>query len=341
MRNRWHSFNLVAAVCLTVLAFVGHAHAADAPEKPNPTFADAPPSGYEPIKGQPFFLLSDASYGTDQEAMVRLEAPGREYKDELSRYGGADILVYRVAQPLEFLKAQKNLHRIDVKANYTGEGLANTLAYLWDNWTRQARRTWQRVLSFATRSKAVETAPQFSMGDQMTAPTRFSNNPQYAPLKGYELLGRFRYPIWDAKPIAPPKDVKLEGSSSEWMPQNVGNVMIPVGKLPAGLYIVEAVIGAYRAHTLLFVSDTVAVTKGTSQGMMVWTAERKSGKPVSGSSVSWTDGVGVLASGTTDSDGTADLRHVSPERSYVIGNDRAGGVFISENFYYDSEIYNT
>ncbi|WP_187292957.1 hypothetical protein, partial [Ralstonia solanacearum] len=57
--------------------------------------------------------------------------------------------------------------------------------YLWDNWTRQARRAWQRVLSFATRSKAVEAAPQFSMGDQMAAPTRFSNNPQYAPLKGY------------------------------------------------------------------------------------------------------------------------------------------------------------
>ena len=98
MRNRWLSFNLVAAVCLTVLALVASvpaAHAADAPEKPNPTLFDVPGSGYEPFKGQPFFLLSDASYGTDQEAMVRLEAPGREYKDELSRYGGADILVYR------------------------------------------------------------------------------------------------------------------------------------------------------------------------------------------------------------------------------------------------------
>ncbi|AXW37190.1 hypothetical protein CJO96_02235 [Ralstonia solanacearum] len=343
MRNRWLS-NLVAVVCLAALAVavpVRADEAAAARDKPNPTLAEVPASGYVPFTGQPFFLLSDASYGTDQEAMVRLEAPGREYKDELARYGGADILVYRVPQPLDFLKAQKNLHRIDVKANYTGEGLANTLAYLWDNWTRQARRAWQRVLSFATRSKAVEAAPQFSMGDQMAAPTRFSNPPQYAPLKGYELLGRFRYPIWEAKPIAPPKDVKLEGSSSEWMPQNVGNVMIPVGKLPAGLYIVEAVIGAYRAHTLLFVSDTVAVTKGTSQGMMVWTAERKSGKPVAGSAVSWTDGVGVLASGTTQADGTAELRHVAPERSYVLGVDRAGGVFISENFYYDSEIYNT
>lgn len=177
MRNRWLS-NLVAVVCLAALAVAVPARAdeaAAARDKPNPTLAEVPASGYVPFTGQPFFLLSDASYGTDQEAMVRLEAPGREYKDELARYGGADILVYRVPQPLDFLKAQKNLHRIDVKANYTGEGLANTLAYLWDNWTRQARRAWQRVLSFATRSKAVEAAPQFSMGDQMAAPTRFSN----------------------------------------------------------------------------------------------------------------------------------------------------------------------
>lgn len=142
MRNRWRS-NLVAVVCLAALAVAVPAHADDAAaarDKPNPTLADVPASGYVPFTGQPFFLLSDASYGTDQEALVRLEAPGREYKDELARYGGADILVYRVPQPLDFLKAQKNLHRIDVKANYTGEGLANTLAYLWDNWTRQARR---------------------------------------------------------------------------------------------------------------------------------------------------------------------------------------------------------
>ena len=57
--------------------------------------------------------------------------------------------------------------------------------------------------------------------------------------------------------------------------------------------------------------------------------------------MSWTDGVGVLQSGTTGSDGALVLQHVSPERSYVLGIDPQGGVFVSENFYYDSEIYNT
>lgn len=326
---------------LLALALLAGTQVAGAAERPSVTLDTVPSSGYSAFQGQPFFLLSDASYGSDQTAQVRLEAPGREYKSELQRYGGADILVYRVADPIAFLKAQKNLHRIDVKANYRGEGLANTLSYLWDSWYKQARRAWQRVLSFATRSKAVEDAPQFSMGDQIAQPTRFENNPQYKPLKGYDVVERFRYPIWDAKEIAPPKDVKLEGSSSEFLPRDAGNVMVPLGKLKPGLYIVEGIIGTYRAHTLLFVSDTVAITKSTGNGMLVWAAQRKSGRPVAGASLAWTDGLGVLQSATTGADGAVDLAHASPERSYLLGVDPAGGAFISENFYYDSEIYNT
>ncbi|MCX4162830.1 MULTISPECIES: alpha-2-macroglobulin [Paraburkholderia] len=309
----------------------------------NPTLQPAAPSGFETqkIDGQPFFLLSDASFGSDQLAQVRLEAPGREFKDQLAGYGGADIVVYRVPKPIEFLKAQKNLHRLNIAPNYQGEGLANTLAYLWDRWITEARRAWQRVLSFATRSKATESEPQLKLGDQLAQPSHFAQNMQFAPLKGYDLVGRFRYPIWDAKTIQPPKGVELAGSSSNFIEASSGNVMIPVGKLPPGLYIVEAIIGNYRAHTLLFVSDTVAVVKAASSGMLVWTARRDNGKPVPNTAVSWTDGVGVLQSGSTGNDGALALDHVSPERSYVIGSDPAGGVFVSENFYYDSEIYNT
>jgi uncharacterized protein YfaS (alpha-2-macroglobulin family) len=55
----------------------------------------------------------------------------------------------------------------------------------------------------------------------------------------------------------------------------------------------------------------------------------------------WTDGVGVLASGKTDARGIASFERADPEKSYLIGRDAQGGVLISENFYYDSEIYNT
>ena len=309
----------------------------------NPTLSAPTPSGYDSqvVQGQPFFLLSDASFGSNQLAQVRLEAPGREFQSELEGYGGADIVVYKVPNALAFLKAQKNLHRLNIKPNYQGEGLANTLAYLWDRWLSDARRAWQRVLSFATRSKVTEAKPEFKLGEQTSAPTHFEPQSRFAPLRGYELITRFRYPIWNAKTIQPPKGVNLAGSSSNFVEASSGNVMIPVGKLPPGLYLVEAMIGNYRAHTLLFVSDTVAVVKAASSGLLVWTARRDNGKPVPNTEVSWTDGVGVLQSGATGEDGALVLQHVSPERSYVIGSDPQGGVFVSENFYYDSEIYNT
>ena len=89
----------------------------------------------------------------------------------------------------------------------------------------------------------------------------FANHPQYKPIKGFDMVDSFRYPIWHAKSIQPPKGVKMDGSSSEFINSNSGNVMIPVGKRKPGLYLVEAIIGEHRATTLVFVSDTMAVTK--------------------------------------------------------------------------------
>lgn len=321
------------ALCASVLVCaLGAAHAQD-----NATLKAVPASDYQPVAGQPFFLLTDASYGSDEVAKVRLEAPDDE---ELKRYGGADVLVYRIDDSLAFLKGQKNLHRVEVKPNYRGEGLANTLSYLWDSWYKQTRRSWQRILSFDAREKAVKHAPQLSEAGAMSQPTHFEQSPQFAPLEGFALLSRFRYPLWQAKPIQPPAGVAMEGSSSDFLPHGDGNVMVPVGKLKPGLYLVEALIGHWRANTLLFVTDTVAITKSTHEGMLVWTAHRRAGTPVAGAELSWTDGLGVLRSGSTGEDGVLALDHASPEHSYLIGRDRAGGVFISENYYYDSEIYN-
>src|SRR4029077_948559 len=172
-------------------------------------------------------------------------------------------------------------------------------------------------------------------------PTRFQQAPQYRPLPGFDLVTRFRYPVHRAAPIGPPAGVKLTGSSSEFIVSSPGNVMIPLGRLQPALYLVEAYVGGHRATSLLFVSDTMAITKASAKEMFVWTVNRTSGAPTRGVSVSWTDGAGVLKSGTTDTMGIVRYGRDTPERSYVFGEDPNGGVFISENFYYDSEIYDT
>ena len=198
------------------------------------------PSGYSPVAGQSFFLLADSSFASDEVAKVRLEAPGRDYRRYMMEpYGGVDVRVYRIEQPLEFLKRQKNLHRVVAEGQYKGEGLSNTLAYLWDNWYRKSRRVMQRAFSYESRVQVTEEAPELKMGDAIKAPTPFEAQPQYAPMKGVPLVTQFRYPLWDAKAIQPPKGVELAGSSSSFVTVNPGNVYIPLGKLKPGLYLVE------------------------------------------------------------------------------------------------------
>ncbi len=299
--------------------------------------ADIEPSGYEPLEGERFFLLTDAGFTSDEQAAVRLEAPSREAA--FSPYNGVDIAVYRVPNPVEFLKAQTNLHRPKVEGIYRGEGLSNALNYLWDVWYKKSRLSWQRIFSYTARKKVTAAVPELKQVPAHAYHTQFEDNPQFRHIKDFEFVEQFRYPIWEAEPIAPPEDLNLAGSSSNFIEPKEGNIYVPIGKRQPGLYFVEAMIGGYRANTLVFVSDAVAITKISSEQLLVWTVSKNTGLPSAGAKVLLTDGVGVLKSGVTDTDGILILEKKNPERSYVIGEDARGGVFISENFYYDSEIY--
>jgi uncharacterized protein YfaS (alpha-2-macroglobulin family) len=309
---------------------------------------DIDPSGYRRIQGDAFFLLAETGFGSEEIATVRLEAPSDDWEnenevidDELADYSGADIVIYRVPDPLAFLKSQKNLHRIRVEGRYRREeeGLANAFAYVWDTWYKKSRLAWQRVFSSEVRSQVVREAPELKQVPPHTYRTPFQQPPQFEPLTGFDKIAAFRYPIWEAKPIEPPQDTHMSGASSEFIKPHRGDVRIPLGKLQPGLYLVEAYIGAHRATTVVFVSDTVSLTKTSGHQWLVWTAHRQTGQPVAGTKLLLSDGVGVLESGSTNAQGLLLLDRKSPERSYVIGQDTAGGVFVSENFYYDSEIY--
>lgn len=300
---------------------------------------DIDPSNYQPFKGGRFFLLTNGSFSSSETATVRLEAPGR--KSALAAYSGVDVVVYRVKDPISFLKNQKNLHRPQIKGAYKGEGVSNALSYLWDSWYKKSRLVFQRILSYEARKKAVEIAPELKQVPAHTYQTRFSNRPQFEQIPGFDFIDKFRYPMWHAKPIGPPAQAHLSGSSSNFIEPKDGNVYIPIGKRSPGLYYVEAIIGTFRANTMVFVSDTVAITKTAAQQLFIWTANKQSGVVSPKSKILVTDGVGVLKSGTTDESGMLSLDLNNPEKSYIMGQDDNGGVFVSENFYFDSEIYDT
>lgn len=295
-------------------------------------------SGYTgPVRGAPFFLLADSGFTSSQTARVRLEGD----PDAFAEYGGVDIVLYQIPHPLDFLKKQKDLHRIQVDGNYSGDGLQNTVNFLWDTWFKKSRMVFQQIFTERARSAVTDVAPAMKQAAPASYATTFRPSPQYRPLKQFTLLQRFRYPIADSKPIAPPSDLHLAGSSSDFIAPQQGDVYVPLGKLPPGLYLVEAYVGAHRATTLVFVSDTVAVSKTSGKSVLVWAVQRDSGTPVKGIDIAWTDGNGTLQTGSSGADGFVAMDRAVPSRSYTIGQDQKGGVFVSENFYYDSEIYNS
>lgn len=320
----WPALALVALLALPPVAPA-------APSSPMPL-----PNAWAPFSGEPFFLLSDATFGSTELAKVRLEVNSPQM---LEQAGGVDVLVYRIPQPLDFLQRQKHLHRVQVDARPAEPGLSNTLTHLWDNWSVKSRLAWQKLFSSDARQAVTAQAPQLKTPKELTKPSTFEEPPQFKPIAGLTVIERFRYPVQAARPIEPPKDLKLAGSSSEFINPSQGNVWVPIGKRAPGLYLVEAIAGRHRATTLLFVSDTVALTKVSGEQMLVWAAQRGNGAAVPKTRVVWTDGIGVLKSGAADAQGLVRLDRKAPEQTYVFGEDPAGGVFISENFYYDSEIY--
>src|SRR3989442_6724372 len=70
-------------------------------------------SGYEPPRGDQFFLLSDASVGADGVAVVRLETPAGAPDGHVEGYGGADIVAYHLPGPATFLNSPPDLHSLE------------------------------------------------------------------------------------------------------------------------------------------------------------------------------------------------------------------------------------
>ncbi len=308
-----------------------------------------------------FFILSDRSFSPNEQSQVRLEM---QDVDAVDQNAGVDVAVYQVPNPIGFLQAQTNLHRINVKAVPAQAGLWNSVVAIWDQVARSARLLWRSLFSDDIRRGTVTVAPDLHQRADLLKGHSLQATAVYKPLTGFTPISRFRYPVQFAKDIVS-ADAQLSGANVEGniefnsdepnsseqntstddtpkpAPMSNGNVYVPLGKLTPGLYIVEAMLGSQRAVTMVFVGDTVAVSKIASSELMVWTVNRKTGAPVADVNVHWNDGTADLTAGHTTAQGWVQLQHAAPEKTYVYAQDPQGGVLISENFYYDSEIYNT
>jgi uncharacterized protein YfaS (alpha-2-macroglobulin family) len=343
-----HAFGVLLALLLLMLSSVQWSHADDGADAVN--------------NNSGFFILADRSYSPSEQAQVRLELQNASDVQAIHNNGGVDVAVYKVPNPIGFLQAQTNLHRINLKAVPAQAGLWNSVVAIWDRITRSSRLLWRALFSEDARRGTVVVAPDLHVTSKTLAGHPYVPESAYKPLVGFDLVARFRYPVQFAKDI-PSADAELAGANvmgsidqgdgtsidtqagtdnkpTPAMYSN-GNVYVPIGKLAPGLYVVEAMLGEQRAVTMVFVGDTVAVNKISSSELLVWAVNRVTGAPVADVSVHWNDGTADLSTAKTNAQGWAQMQHASPEKTYVYAQDAQGGVMISENFYYDSEIYNT
>ena len=88
---------------------------------------------------------------------------------------------------------------------------------------------------------------------------------------------------------------------------------LPVEPLPAGLYLVEATDGHYKAYTLIVVGDMVLVTRTTPGSVLAFVVNRHTGEPIVGVTVKAGFGTQEISTLTTDADGLAEV-HVASSK---------------------------
>ena len=89
----------------------------------------------------------------------------------------------------EFLKRQKNLHRVVSDGQFKGEGLSNTLAYLWDNWYRKSRRVMQRAFSYESRQQVTDCWVELEAQRADTEPKVFTAIHMHFSVSGRGIRG--------------------------------------------------------------------------------------------------------------------------------------------------------
>lgn len=70
-----------------------------------------------------------------------------------------------------------------VQPQYLGDGLNNTLTWLWDNWYGKSRRVMQRTFSSQSRQNVTQALPELQLGNAIIKPSRYVQNNQFSPLK--------------------------------------------------------------------------------------------------------------------------------------------------------------
>ena len=201
-----------------------------------------------------------------------------------------EFRVYRVNDPVKFLENLRELHSFGPEASLLGPEHVDEKSWLerFHDWKSEL---WSSIRAFF-RSQFSHEARR-SLRQQQTRVTRKSrilSEAEFAQipiLNPSQLVARWHQQV--------PSTYISDANE------------LPVPKLTAGLYLLEATDGKFKAYTLLMMTDTALITRTSSAGITAYVVDRVTGAPIAGAKVDAGYGQKAFASATTDANGIADL----------------------------------
>jgi len=219
-------------------------------------------------------------------------APGEQPKIHLytQNVDALEFRVYRVNDPVKFMENLRELHSFGPEAELLDHEQIDERTWLekFHDWKANL---WERIRDFfshqfshAARSSMRAHQSALKRSSRIVSEAEFAQVPI---LNQSQLVARWRQ-------LVPATYISDEND-------------LPVPKLSAGLYLLEATDGHFKAYTLLMVTQMALVTRTTSGNVIAYVVDRVTGQPVAGAKVDAGFGQKQLATATTGADGTAKL----------------------------------
>ena len=243
-------------------------------------------------------LTCAAAHAADSDAprsfslsTTRTFAPGESVKIQLYAHNvsALEFRVYKVRDPQKFFAGLKDLHSFGVQSQSPNEQidqrtflerLHDFKAHLW--W--RVRRFFRGQFTDEARDSFRERQGKLGKRSQVVGATEFARIPL---LNSDQLVARWKL-------VTPPTLV------SETQ-------QLPIEGLGAGVYLIEATEGTYKAYTVAIVTSIAVVERASHGQADLYVADRKTGAPIEKADVTlWADGH-EQSSGNTGADGMASL----------------------------------
>jgi uncharacterized protein YfaS (alpha-2-macroglobulin family) len=201
-----------------------------------------------------------------------------------------EFRIYRVNDPVKFIENLRELHSFGPEASLLGpeqidertrlERFHDWKLHLWHN----LRSFFRDQFSDEAQTSIRNHQSSISRRSRIVSEAEFAQIPI---LNQSQLVARWRQ-------LVPPTYISDSNN-------------LPVPKLSAGLYLLEATDGHYKAYTLLMVTQMALVTRTTSGSVIAYVVDRSTGQPIPGAKVDTGFGQKLIATATSDTDGVAQL----------------------------------